>query len=202
MIIERGEIRFAVIGVLAFGVRLHAGMMPLSGPEYGYRQPPSVCGPATPQCRDFSYPCGCASGVDLDSLPACLACGSGDDEGQAGEIKGVQILTEERGSLSLCLYALFSVGLYRSAPLVRKLSFGGLLHHQYIDGPGQIGHSFAITPEDLRSTPVYCFWAIHLTQPPTTNGVRSAWHRGPVRHGRPVEPAGRRACPAMPTFGN
>jgi hypothetical protein len=99
-----------------------------------------------------------ASGrADVQSL---LVRSSPDWEGvagQGGETQPMQILSDRQSSFSLCLYALLGLGLFRSAPLVKKLPFGCIPSWYHEGGPGQIGHSHAISPDCLCSAPVYSF---------------------------------------------
>lgn len=74
----------------------------------------------------------------------------------AGGTPPVQILSDRQGSLSLCVYALLGLGLFRSAPLVKKLSFGCFPAWYGDNGPRQVGHSFAIAPDCLCAAPL-CF---------------------------------------------
>jgi hypothetical protein len=67
------------------------------------------------------------------------------------------VLSDRQDSLSLCLYAMFTLGLCRSAPWVKKLSFGVVPGWYHDGGPFQIGHSHAADPDCLISAPVYCF---------------------------------------------
>ena len=78
------------------------------------------------------------------------------DAGQIRETRNVPILTDGQNSFSLCLYALLGLGLCKSVPLVRKVSFGYIPQWYHDGGPVQVGHSFAISPDCLCSAPV-CF---------------------------------------------
>lgn len=77
--------------------------------------------------------------------------------GQVGDSQPALILSDRQDSLSLCLYAMFTLGLCRSAPWVKKLSFGVVPGWYHDGGPFQIGHSHAANPDCLISVPVYCF---------------------------------------------
>jgi hypothetical protein len=48
-------------------------------------------------------------------------------------------------------------GLCRSTPLVKRLHFGGIPEWYQHGGPSQVGHHFAIAPDCLTSTRVFCF---------------------------------------------
>lgn len=77
--------------------------------------------------------------------------------GQVGDPQPALVLLDRQDSLSLCLYAMFTLGLCRSAPWVKKLSFGVVPGWYHDGGPFQIGHSHAADPDCLISAPVYCF---------------------------------------------
>jgi hypothetical protein len=66
-------------------------------------------------------------------------------------------LTDGTNSLSLCLSALVGVGLISSGHWVKRLHLGFIPDWYHDGGPVQIGHSFAIMPNCLINTPVYCF---------------------------------------------
>jgi hypothetical protein len=95
--------------------------------------------------------------ADWGSLPVGFPAQLNPEAGQAGATKPAQILTDRQNSLTLCLYALLGLGLCRSAPLVRKFHFSCIPDWYHSGGPSQIGHSFAISPDCLTSTPVVCF---------------------------------------------
>ncbi len=59
-------------------------------------------------------------------------------------------------SLDLCLYALMSLGLCKSGPWMKELSFGRIPDWYHAGGPAQIGHSYAVEPDCLCSA-VVCF---------------------------------------------
>ena len=67
------------------------------------------------------------------------------------------IRRDEQDSLGLCLFALLGLGLCKSAPYVKKFSFGTVPEWYHSGGPSQIGHCFAISPDCLSCAPVVCF---------------------------------------------
>ena len=71
------------------------------------------------------------------------------DSSEPSPPQPVIILSDKQDSLSLCLYALFSLGLCKSAPWVKRLSFGIIPSWYHDGGPWQIGHSFAVAPDCL-----------------------------------------------------
>ena len=66
-------------------------------------------------------------------------------------------LTNRPGSVSLCLYALLSLGLCSAPHWIKKLHLGHIPEWYHDGGPFQIGHSYAISPESLCPVPVDCF---------------------------------------------
>ncbi len=78
------------------------------------------------------------------------------DPGQKCKEQAVPPLTDGRGSLSLYLCGLISMGVFRSASSIRRLSLGAIPDWYHDAGPFQIGHSLAIGP-DLHFAPVCCF---------------------------------------------
>ena len=88
----------------------------------------------------------------VELLPATTA-----DTGQTPEMQNIRSLTEGPGSLALCIYALIGLGLCQAAPWVKKISFEFLPEWYHDGGPFQIGHSLAVTPENLYPMPACCF---------------------------------------------
>jgi hypothetical protein len=133
-------------------------MMPVSPAEVDCRQPAQAntltdFRPARPSTPFAGFP----GTFDLDSLPVVFLPPPNPEAGQTSETKPAQILTDRQNSLSLCLYALLSLGLCRSAPLVKKLHLGCIPDWYHSGGPSQIGHSFAISPDCLTAAPEVCF---------------------------------------------
>jgi hypothetical protein len=96
----------------------------------------------------------------VDELPSLLVGSVPDVQGcivPIGQTQAVRILSDGQSSLDLCVYALLSLGLFRSGGLVKKLSFGTIADWCHDGGPFQVGHSFAIAPDCLRAAPAYCF---------------------------------------------
>ena len=101
----------------------------------------------------FNYP----SIANLDLWPIGLLPEPTVDTGQTSELQNLRSFTDGPGSFALCLYALIGLGLCRSAPWIKKLSFEFTPEWYHDGGPFQIGHSHAITPETLYPMPVSCF---------------------------------------------
>jgi len=76
---------------------------------------------------------------------------------QPSRMPSTQVLTDTTTSLSLCLYALMGLGLYSSAHWIKKHSFQLVPEWYHAGGPFQIGHSLAVTPDDLCPTATRCF---------------------------------------------
>ncbi|MDT8301693.1 MAG: hypothetical protein RQ760_09430 [Sedimentisphaerales bacterium] len=68
-----------------------------------------------------------------------------------------QLLTDGINSISLGLSALMGLGLLGSTHWVKRLHFGVIPEWFHDGGPSQIGHSYAVMPNCLCSTPAYCF---------------------------------------------
>ena len=157
MITAERKVIAAIIAGLAVSAVSYADMMPVAGFDAGYRQSPRACVPTEQHSANFSSPFGVYAVADLD-LPAvgCLPTANKGFE-QDSEIRPVQILSDEQNSFSLCLYALLTLGLCKSAPFVKKLHFGSVPQWYHDGGPSQIGHSFAISPDCLCDAPALCF---------------------------------------------
>ncbi len=145
-----------VLGVLALGANVRADMMPVS-PSNDARTPSPVACVATERQGVNPFTSFAGSGItDLGLPPVTSLPSAGTDAGQVSETQSVPILTDGQNSFSLCLYALLSLGLCKSAPLVKKFSFGYVPQWYHEGGPAQVGHSFAISPDCLSTAPV-CF---------------------------------------------
>jgi hypothetical protein len=146
----------AVFGVLALTANIHADMMSPSSLHARYGQSPRACVTTDQQCTNLYSPFGCPSITEMDLPPVkSLPAPNGDLE-QARQMQPVQILSDGQTSFSLCLYALLGLGLCKSAPFVKKLSFGIIPQWYHDGGPSQIGHSHAVGPNCLCSATV-CF---------------------------------------------
>jgi hypothetical protein len=94
---------------------------------------------------------GCPEIADFGLLPVGSLRQPDAGTGQAREKESPQILMDKQNSVSLCLYALLGLGLFRSAPWVKRLHFGCLPDWYHSSGPYQIAHSYAIAPDCLCS---------------------------------------------------
>jgi hypothetical protein len=155
--IKRSGLLIAVIGTLVLTSAAYADMISVSGLYAGDRQPLYVYGQTNLQETNSSGPLNSLNVADLDLWSVELLPEPIADVSQTPEMQHPQILTDGTGSFSLCLYALIGLGLCRTAPWVKKLSFGFVPEWYHNGGPFQIGHSFAVSPESLCPVPAYCF---------------------------------------------
>jgi hypothetical protein len=146
-----------VVTVLALAGTVCADMVQV--PEASAHRP--VAAAATldrsdPESVAASDVSACLPIVDLGCVSAGLLAEVQTDAGDASESQPVCILSDGQDSLVLCLYALLSLGLCKSAPWVKKLSFGVVPGWYHDGGPFQIGHSYAASSDCLNSALV-CF---------------------------------------------
>jgi hypothetical protein len=140
---------------------------------------------------EFALP----SAIDFDWQAAGLAPVPQPEP--VAEGPAVVVLSDRQDSLTLCLYALMGLGLCKSAPWVRKFSFGVVPQWYHDGGPWQIGHSFAASPDGCCPAPV-CFVqpeAPHKNLSPqyAWGAVTSLWRHSQAT---PITLAGR-APPAV-----
>jgi hypothetical protein len=157
MIIHLVRMGLSILVGLAVTATAYADMTPTFAPDAGCPQSQHVRVPINPghtNClTQSSYPVVADfAQLSIEFLPQARA-----DTAPASETQPLLILTDGAGSFSLCLYALIGLGLCKSAPFVKKLSFGCIPEWYHDGGPFQIGHSHAIGPESLCSAQVCCF---------------------------------------------
>jgi len=152
--IERKRIILAVTMAIIATVTVRADMIPASGPVVGCQPPSCECSEVQGSGPLDAQP---FVAVVLDLLPPGLPPAVPPSAEPRSESQPVTVLSDDQNSLSLCLYALFSLGLCRSAPFVKKLHLGCVPDWYHSGGPFQIGHSQAIEPDCLCAAPVYCF---------------------------------------------
>lgn len=180
--------KVVVASLMAFAmtVGVYADMMPIPGADSCPASAPRLCDHPDPSHADgpdliFEF-----IPASLDLLP--LACSVGlpveiDSTSPAGPT--VVILSQDRSSLDLCLYALVSLGLCHSGRWVRKASLGFVPDWYHSGGPFQVGHSTAVSPDRLCPVPVCCFiqrdgTADHPLSPSRTDAIASLRH--PSQH--------------------
>ncbi|MFZ2147476.1 MAG: hypothetical protein WAV28_09660 [Sedimentisphaerales bacterium] len=147
----------AIVGGLVVTAAVYADMVPVSQSDAGRRQLIYDCRRPGLLYTDLSSPSNFPSFAELYSCSVEFLPGASADVSQASEMQQPQILTDGTGSLSLCLCALIGLGLCRTAPWVKKLSFCFVPEWYHNGGPFQIGHSYAVTPESLCPVPAFCF---------------------------------------------
>ena len=136
---------------------VHADMMPVDQLQGEGLQSSPVWTQvsALPACVEATVTHG-PGGTDLNLTSVALIPQANADVEQICQTEPLHVLAYEPGSLNLCLYALIGLGLCRSAPWVKKLSFGYVPDWYHDGGPYQIGHSRAIGPEFLCRAAVDC----------------------------------------------
>ena len=143
------------VGVLAIAVMAEADMMPVSAVGTACVPPVTTASQSDLQCASISAPSGHPGLADLSFLPCVFPLEVGS---QADPMHGTPLIrTDEQDSLGLCLFALLGLGLCKSAPYVKRVSFGTIPEWYHTGGPFQVGHSHAISPDCLYQAPVYCF---------------------------------------------
>ena len=148
----------SVVGALIVTASVQANMMPMSAPDIGCGQSLYVLyGQTDLRYTDFSNPLNYPNIANLDLLPVELLPEPTADTGQTSDLQNLRSFTDGPGSFALCLYALIGLGLCRSAPWIKKLSFGSVPEWFHDGGPFQIGHSHAVTPETLYPMPACSF---------------------------------------------
>jgi hypothetical protein len=152
-----------VIAVAVVSV-VHADMMPVGWLQTGGLQSLPACQQVSVQAATVEIACSHDPvAADLDLTTVELIPEAKAEVEQIRQTEPLRVLAYEPGSLNLCLCALVGLGLYRSAPWVRKLSFG-IIPDWYHDGaPYQIGHSHAIGPEFLCRPTACCFVQLDWT---------------------------------------
>jgi hypothetical protein len=166
-----GVIAAAVAVFVSAGV-LHADMMSVSnletGANGGYSATSTGDSPQlTPAELPFTLP-------ELDAwISYSIALQAEAIAEETVEAPNPQILVDRSNSLDLCLYALVSLGVFRSGQWVKRSSLGFVPEWYHSGAPLQIGHSHAVGPD------AFCFAAVCFVQPDC--GVDP--HIPPRRHG-------------------
>ena len=156
MINGRRIISAVICGLIVAAV-VHADMVSVSQQDTGRSPLPSVCNQVEIPRSNFSISYNFNNVANLDSWSIGFLPQENTNITQTPEIQHLQSFTNGPGSLNLCLSALIGLGLCSSAHFVKKLSFSFIPEWYHNGGPSQIGHSYAVTPESLCSSPVYCF---------------------------------------------
>jgi hypothetical protein len=155
---ERKKIITAIIMALAVMSGAYADMMPASSLD-GVSCPwVQACDQTASQSPNSPSPLIGPAIVDLDFQFAAFWPTTDEEVDPTNETRQPpQLLEPGYSSFGLCLYTLMGLGLCRSAPWMKKLSFGHIPDWYHDGGPFQIGHSFAISPESLCTLRVCCF---------------------------------------------
>jgi hypothetical protein len=149
--IDGRRVLFLIMG-LAIAPAAFAGMMPASSHDVG------ALGPRTDlQHTNASSLFDCSGASGLHFWLGQLSPDTPVEVQQDGQIQHPQTLTDDTGSLSLCLSALIGLGLCGSVHWVKKGSFHFVPDWYHNGGPFQIGHSHAVMPNCLYPVPAYCF---------------------------------------------
>ena len=144
------EFGIAIVVAVVVATGAFADMTPQSCPD---TEPPRAEREYNQTGLDSIHSSGPLPGLGaVDWNPASMAFlpTAGADVALPGATqKPLHLLTDDRSSLDLCLYALMGLGLCRSAPWMRKLSIGHIPPWYHAGGPCQIGHSHAVGPDCL-----------------------------------------------------
>jgi hypothetical protein len=135
--------------VCAATARVHADMMPVCLANSG-RLPVAAFDRADVHGARFAGPWDVLAIAGPETDPVAFLPGVNSRTPLDAQTQVPQVLSDDQGSLDLCLYALFGLGLCRSVPLVRRLSFGCIPDWYHHGGPFQIGHSYVTGPDCLR----------------------------------------------------
>jgi hypothetical protein len=160
-------------GALVIAITADADLMPMSVADAICLPPITATCPPDLQNTSLSAPFGYPDLANLNSLTIILPAQVGPP---ADALHATPLIrTDEQDSLGLCLFALVGLGLCKSAPYVRRFSFGTIPEWYHTGGPFQIGHSHAISPDRFYQAPVYCF-----IQPesPTEDSMRHCGQEG------------------------
>lgn len=154
---EWRKIILAVLTALALAGAVRADMVSPSAEPSVRADSSQTCPPADPAPAAMPIAGDLSGLMNLGFGTVKFLPQGPSDAAQTAEIPPARILSDRQNSVHLCLYALLSLGLCKSVPWVRKVSFGVIPQWYHDGGPFQIGHSHAIAPDCLGSVPVVCF---------------------------------------------
>jgi hypothetical protein len=190
----------AVLPVLAVSVPAYADMAPVivSDSESGSRAVSMVEGDGHVLCREVNLTKCCRERSVVGLVPVGLSIEGGGRAHAASDVQQpTTILIDRQDSMTLCLYALLGLGLCKSAPWVRKLTFGTIPEWYHDGGPFQVGHSCRIAPDCT------CPQEAYFLQPEDQVGSRGpGWRRelhGSLR-GKSRSAANTDTCRGPPYF--
>ena len=151
---ERSLIALVVGFVLCGGARADL----LVGPTFDFQDRPLVSASSDLESRitDISGPVHTLSVREWE--PLNLSPEPRYNLNEPTPVLPVQVSSDSGpSSLSLCLSALVSLGLYSSAHSLKRGSLGLIPHGYHNAGPFQIGHSIAVDLDSASPIPVCCF---------------------------------------------
>jgi hypothetical protein len=154
--IKGRDILIAVLAGFVVTTAGYADMMPVAAPEAGVRHTNSS-GCETSPVRTAT------PRTTLDSGPSDFSARLGGylhdpsaETASRSDLSDALVLTDRQNSLDLCLYALMGIGLYRSAPWLRRFSLGVVPDWYHTGAPLQVGTSVVVRPDCVAMACV-CF---------------------------------------------
>ncbi len=176
---DRRKIITAVLAALMAGAVAQADMMP---PGAGGRRLPGLLPAPDGIGGSVSNRLARPALGDLDSWSRGMLSDAPTEAEGAAPIRPLYVLADREMGVSLCLYALLGLGLYKSIPGARRFALDSLPQWYYDGGPHQIGSSLVFSPACLTPAPVYGFLqpegATEAPTPPYRREVTIAlWRR-------------------------
>jgi hypothetical protein len=154
---QRQKIIAVLMAVSFLCAAVQADMVPLYPVDAGYQASPKVDIPTDPASTSSASTLVDIIGItDLGSFPVGLLPESQTEAGQTREMEPAPIMRDSQSSLSLCLVALFGLGLVQSAPFVKKVHVD-CIADRYCRGFFQTDRSSARSLDCLCSAPAVCF---------------------------------------------
>ena len=141
---------FSAFVVLVAVELARAGLMPVCESEAAAQNPNPT------QARAACLPSPSAL-FDIDEvIPAPLDMATDAVAQASSPASAPQVLVDRSNSFDLCLYALISLGVFRSGSWLRRPSLGLVPEWYHSGAPRQIGHSHVVGPDALCAA-VICF---------------------------------------------
>ena len=147
--ISRRRLITAMIGAFLMSVAVRADMVPIGRCDTGHRQDSSVCVQSEIPSANRSFLSDSPVLGDFDVRTVQFQPEINAHGERPAQAPPLIELAGGPSSVSLCLYALMSLGLCSAPHWIKKLHLGHLPEWYHDGGPFQIGHSFAATPESL-----------------------------------------------------
>ncbi len=155
--IDGRKLILAVISGLVLTAVVHADMVLMSKLNVQKCNSQAVCNNQDNKCTHTFNSIDFCGADDLYPLSGQFLPETNINFRQAPQRQNSIVLKNEQSSLVLCLSALIGMGFCGSAHWMKKHSFGFIPEWYHSGGPHQIGHSFAVTPDLLRTAPAFCF---------------------------------------------